>query len=639
LAAVVVVSVLGAVFLGKIHVSQYKDISYVQKFADSKLRHKSYSPLGEFQVYESSSLHFLPGLSDNAYLEIDKMPAQPFWALYVNGNGPTGIMGALKEDELEYLDYLPNSIPYRVLKKPDVLLIHLSGGIGVQNALYQGVGRLAVVENNPGLIKLLKDDPVITGFNGDFLNDPRIELHEGEARAFCSTNKKAFDLIEIALADAVGLSTTGGYSVDENFTYTKEAIKDYMSSLKDGGILSITVWNKLKPPRNIPRLITTIVEALKSMKVADPSQHLVSFDLLNSTATILVKKTPFSPSEVSVLKDAIGRKSFNHVYFPGIEKDADVPVPSVTLEDILRMYRDLFTSRKIAEQDVGKSFTPSVFYRYIFQAVLSGAQNKLYKDYIFDIQPMTDDKPYYATYLKSGSLGLYTDQLSDVSEEWGFIMNYATLIESLIFAAIIILMPMIGRWKDLFSGKKGTPGVIIYFACLGLGYMLVEIFLMQRLSYYLGDPVFSTSIVITAMLILSAIGGLLSSRLSRKRSHIVRIAATGVVLSLLFFVFALTPIINSTLNWPFLVKMLITIVLIAPVSFFLGMPFPNGLDALSESKPRLLPWAWGMNGALSVTGSVLCRLFSISFGFTFVLIAAAVVYTVVGLIFKANETA
>ncbi len=139
------------------------------------------------------------------------------------------------------------------------------------------------------------------------------------------------------------------------------------------------------------------------------------------------------------------------------------------------------------------------------------------------------------------------------------------------------------------------------------------------------------------MLIISGLGSLFSKHISNNRSKRIYIAVCGIGLSLIFYIFALTPLLNLFLGLPFIVKMVLAVIFIAPSAFFLGMPFPTGLSALSENRKGLLPWAWGMNGALSVTGAMLARILSVSFGFTLVIGGALMVYIIAALVYRSNE--
>jgi hypothetical protein len=653
--ACLVISIVLVLSIGKISVNEFKAVSYVRKFPEYHLDHYSFSPLGEIHVYSSSYFHFAPGLSDNAMNEPDSMPVNAFKGLYIDGVGPIGIMKKLPKNKERYIDFLPMTAPYKLFNRPEVLLVGLGGGTGVFTAFHHNAEKVAAVEPNPDIIRLMKEVAVIREFNGNLLKNPAVEIFNGQPRAHCRTTTRKFDIIELSLIDSVGLSQTGGYPVVENFTYTAEGIDDYMSALEDNGILSITVWNKLNPPRNVLRLLATIVTSLGEQGVEHPENRLFMFHMLLQTATVLVKNSDYTEGEIEKLQNFCSDMSFDVTYYPGIpERNRD-------FKKILSDYTDLFGSRRtftieiddeegdrgllsllelVSEEeyeDEEQELDPGDLYHFSLRWMLSGREEELFNHYIFDIRPATDDRPYYTAYLKPQTIGMFLNQLNKISEEWGYLMLVGTLFQSLIFGALIIVLPLVGRWKELFNKRRGTAGVILYYACLGLGYMLVEIFLIQKLVFFLEEPIFSLSIVITVMLIVSGTGSLFGGRYIKDRIKGVRLAAACICVSLVFYVFALTPLLRLLLFLPFFIKLLCAIVFIAPAAFFMGIPFPSGLASLTENREVLLPWAWGMNGALSVTGSVLARLFSVSAGFTPVLICAMILYGLAGFVFPANQ--
>jgi hypothetical protein len=625
------VSLLVLILFGGINVSEYKSINYARNYRDSKLVHHSSSPVGEMHVYASSLYHSAPGLSDMAIIDLLDNPRQDFWGLYTDGDGPLYIMGKLVESETAYMDYLPMSAPYNILVKPNVLLVNLNGGISAHLGLYKGSSHITIAEPNTELVRLIKDDPVISNYNGHLLDNEKISIVNEEPRAHCVVNKNTYDLVEISLIDAIGFDKAQGYSITENFRYTKEAIREYLDSLKDDGVLSITVWNMLEPPRNVLKLLSTITSTLRDLKLDKPGDHLYAFGLHRSTATILLKKTGFTADDIQKLNNFVELMSFEQIYYPSMPKSTK------NFTNIMAYYINYFSSELEQSKLREERFKPSDLYHLALFEMLEGREDKLYRDYIFDISPMTDDRPYYSSYLKSDKLMSYLGQPLKIIEEWGFLLILGVFIQSILFAALIIIIPVVGRFRELFAEKKKTIRVIIYFSCLGLGYMLMEMFLIQRLVFFLSDPIFSTSIVLTSMLVISGLGSIASKFLAKTRTRVVRIAVFMITLTVLFYLFGLAPLLQQFLGVPLFIKALISILIIAPAAFFMGMPFPNALLALDNSRPRLLPWAWGMNGALSVTGSVLARMISIPFGFSFVLIVTALTYILAGFLYRANE--
>jgi hypothetical protein len=614
---------------GGLNVSDFKPESYARKFPDSTVVYEGFSPLGETRVFSSSYFHFAPGLSDNAGVALPTMPQNAFLGMYVDGNGPVGVMRKLSAAEEGYIDYLPMSAPYQVLKAPRVLVLKLGGGAGVHTALHSGASEVWVVESNPDLVHMLRDVPFFKDYTGRVLEDRRVKLVNAEVRAFAGTTNQRFNLVEIGLIDSIGLSQAGGYSVEENYTYTVEALREYMKCLAPGGILSITVWDRLNPPRNVPKLFSTVVHALQEAGVSSPQGHIFSFNLLLSTATVLVKNGDFTPAETARLRDYCKRMSFEANYYPGM------PAGTKDLNGILAGYAGLYGADEAGVPAAEPR--PGDFYHYSLEWMLAGRQEELFSKYVFNIRPATDDKPYYSGYLKPKTVPMFVSHAGEISEEWGYLLLLGTFLQSIIFGAVIILVPLASRWRGLFKGQRATLGVILYYACLGLGYMMAEIFLIQRFVFFLADPVYANSIVITILLISSGLGSIISARWTQRKRQAVLAAVCGIALMVLFYLFGLSPILRAGLGLALPLKALLAIAFIAPIGIFLGIPFPTGLSALSENRKSILPWAWGANGALSVTGSVLTRLISTSGGFSVVLVGVAVLYVCAGFLFRANE--
>jgi hypothetical protein len=405
-----------------------------------------------------------------------------------------------------------------------------------------------------------------------------------------------------------------------------------MIALKDSGILSITTWNHLTPPRNVPKLLTTVITSLQEQGIDDPGRHLYCFNLIYSTATVLVKKTPFTDEEIEKLNKFCYKMSFEIVYHHGIEPRPD------KLEDQLSAYRAKYdrTTENDAEADMVQRPMGDLYYHSIVR-LLEGREDELYDQYLFDITPVSDNQPYFTAYFKPETLGMFINKLDAISEEWGYLLLVGTLIQSVLFGIIIIIIPLIGARKTVFKRSGSTIGVILYYSLLGLAYMLVEIFFIQKLVFYLGNPIFSTSIVIMSMLIISGIGSLISGRQEKNIKRFIYMAAGIVVAAMILYIVALPAFLNATLGWPMLIKMFVAIIVIAPSAFFMGMFFPTGLKELSGRRPQLLPWAWGMNGAFSVTGSLLARFIAVQAGFRVLLLAALLCYAAAGLLFRVNR--
>ncbi len=630
---------------GALAVSDFKPISYARKYPDVAEVYSASSPRGQMKVYSSSYFHFAPGLSDNASLVISQMPQNAFLGLFTDGNGPVGVMRKLGPNEEQYIDYLPMSAPYLLLDKPKVLILRLGGGAGIHTALHNGAREVRVIEPDPDLIHMMRDVPYFRAYTGGVLQDSRVKVLNAEARAYAGTTREKFDLVEIGLVDSIGLSQAGGYSVEENYLYTMEAIRDYLKCLAPSGILSITVWDRLSPPRNVPKLLASVAEAIRGSYDESPQKRVFAFNLLLSTATILVKKSDFLPQETAILNDYCKRMSFDVDYYP------DMPDSPKSLDSMLEGYAALYASRQAqtgqsqagqqpddqSQSDQQQNLRPGDFYRLCLQWFSDFRQDELFSRYFFDIRPATDDRPYYAGYIKPRTIPVLLARLGGISEEWGYLLLIGTLLQSLLFACVIIALPLVFRRQELFAGRTGTFPIILYYACLGLGYMMIEIFLIQRFVYFLADPVYANAIVITALLISSGTGSLLGAKARIPRATLVRYATSALAVLIFACLLGLPALLRLLLGLPLLIKALAAIIIVTPLGLCMGVPFPTGLSALSASRQEILPWAWGMNGALSVTGSVLTRVISVSAGFAVVLACSAGLYIAAGFLYRSNE--
>jgi hypothetical protein len=259
------------------------------------------------------------------------------------------------------------------------------------------------------------------------------------------------------------------------------------------------------------------------------------------------------------------------------------------------------------------------------------------KAFVFDIRAIRDSRPYYSGYLKLGKMGLYLPKLGDLSEEWGFLMILGVLLCAVLFGVLVVSVPIAARWKTLFKNRKGTAGVIAYYASLGITYMLVEIFFIQRFGVYLSNPTYSTSLVITTMLIFSALGNLASGLVKIRRDLLIGIACGLVILGLGCYALGLDGLLAPSRSSSLALRFLVAVCLIGPVAFFMGVPYPNGLDTLQRNRPHLLPWAWGMNGGLSVAGTALAKVIAVSAGFPVLLCTSIGFYALIGALYRVNE--
>jgi hypothetical protein len=377
------------------------------------------------------------------------------------------------------------------------------------------------------------------------------------------------------------------------------------------------------------RLLNSIITAMRESGFSEPERSFYSFGLFMSTSTVLVKNGAFTAEELLRLNHFVKTRSFELLYAP------DAAIPLRDIKTLMGAYRNHFEGGGAPVE----SFTNADMYRSSIPFFFAGGEKEIERDYIFDIRPVWDWRPYYSGFLKLRNLPAYLDQMEDISEEWGYLLLLGMLIQACLFGLVVILIPLIARRRELFRGGAGAGtaiAVVLYYAGLGLGYMLIEIYLIQRLGAFLSNPTYSASIVITVMLIFSALGNLASGLVKRFRMLAVPVSCALVAGGLLFYIHGLDAFLDRFHSAPLWARIFAAGLIIAPEAFFMGVPYPNGLDSLQENKPHLLPWAWGMNGGLSVAGSALARIISVSAGFPALLMLGIGVYGMVGVLFPVN---
>jgi hypothetical protein len=671
IAAIVAVAILSAAVhyvapqvlgIPKLAVSDYKGVSYVRKFPDNKRTYERTSPFGYLEVYSSSYLHFAPGLSDNAAFNLPKMPSNAYLGLYIDSDGPSGIIKDLPADETAYFKYLPMYYPYLLKKDPTTFVVQFGGGISTAVALKSGSQKVTVAEGNPAVLTAFREDKGLRDFTGDILNNPKINVIDYDGRLYVAHTKNRYDVVDLSLADSAGLSSPGGFSIVEKYSYTREAMSAYMRALKPDGILSVTLWNKEEPPKSVLKLYATMAAAARDVAGGQGGDNDIAnkFYVVSaylSTTTVLYKRDGFTPDEIAKLNAHSKAMSFDTVYYPGIKVD------TAELPQILADYRNQFfyvgqpadpTAPSESEPNdkpppgaPGASETPSsgetqadgtppapkipatVLGRLAWHYLVHGGWQKVADEYVFDTRVLTNHQPYFAAYIKVPDLLKFTDRLELVQDEWGYLLLWATLGIATVFALTLVLFPVIFGWRTIFSRYPGKFGTMIYFLCLGLGYIIVEVGMISHFILALSNATVSASVLITGMLVFSGIGSFVSERyLDRARSVMPKVF---LAIFLILAVYAFT--IDYALDWigtlPYALRILLCLLIILPPAFLMGFPMPTAMTTLGRlGKDHMFLWAWGINGCFSVIGAALVPIVATSFGLPAVVLVGAFAYLI-----------
>jgi len=595
----------------KLDMSPYKGLPQLLHIAGTSVVAQRTSPMGLLSVVKSDKvpLRHAPGLSLAAGRE---PPSQ--LAVFTDGDNISVITRDTgKREDLAYLDEVTSAIAYHLNPVNQVLVIGAGGGTDVLQAKYHQAGHIDAVELNPLMVSLV--NKTFGKFSGSLYEQHGIAVHIDDARGYLTENPRQYDLIQLSLLDAFNASASGLYALNESYLYTIEGMQLYLQRLQDQGYLAVTRWVKL-PPRDTLKLFATAVTALHKSGVAGPGQHLA---LIRSwqTSTLLIKKTPFTPDELTSLQRFCRKRLFDIAYMPGISK---------------------------AQVNRYNKLDAPLFYQGA-TALLSGQREAFIENYKFNLNPASDDRPYFHHFLKLSALPEIFELRNKGGMalfEWGYIILLATLVIALV-ASLLLVIPPWYVYRHVYRisvGKIRQSRVLLYFFAIGLAFLFIEIAFIQKFILFLHHPIFSVATTLAAFLVFAGLGSFWSLRLAASHSEfsVAAGAVLGIVLVSFIYVFGLSPLFALAANLPNLLKIIITLVLVAPLAFCMGMPLPMAITSLAQKEGSLIPWAWAVNGCASVISAVLATLLAMYIGFNMVILLAVLLYIGAVLVFPVTDT-
>jgi spermidine synthase len=478
-------------------------------------------------------------------------------------------------------------------------IIGPGGGVDVLRAVANGSPSVTGIEINPIIA-----DTIMRGRYADYARHlyerPEVHIHVTDGRSYLRSTPQRFDVVQMTLVDTWASTAAGAFALSENNLYTVEAFREYFEHLKPEGMIAITRW-EFRQPREALRVVSVAMQALHSLGVTDPARNFIvaSQGPLNEDGipvVVLAKKTAFTAQEEAAVKAHFEKYGeLAALYLPS-DKDASGP---------RNPFADL-----IASNDP---------YRFA-------------ESYAYNVAPVSDNAPFFFFTLKAGQI-LGQQGLRhgiDWKVNLGVLVLLLVLVISLAAVLAFLILPL-----ALKAGRQ-SPSPLLYFVAVGLGYILVEIAFIQRFVLFLGHPTYALTVVIFLLMLSSGAGSLLSRRWL-PRTELVWVPLALVVLALAADVFFLPHALATWVGLPFDYRLLMSVALLAPLGFVMGMPFPTGLRALAIGlaldtgsgaigPDNAVEWAWAMNAAASVLGSVLAMVIAIQFGLTVTLACGVAAY-------------
>ena len=589
----------------------YKYLAHVLRFPDTRLVARRDTARGRIDEVTGPTLRFAPGLSLGA-----GSPVPPQRALVRDGDAALFLVEEPATDAAAgaWLDALHPAAALHLGAAPRAVLVLQEGG-GVLLAAALRAGRdVQVAEPSAAVARHLRRLPVPRG--------TALQVVEDEPRALARRLARDGVRFDAVLIEDWGASLAGTESHTQEPLLTVEAFRDYLALLEPGGLLSVS-RRLLLPPANAPRLTAIAAQALPAGGRRSPGEHVAMLRNWDSF-TLLVSPQPLQAAQVEGIRAFAARHGFDLVALPGL--------------------REGETNRfnRLAEPFHAQAVAAVLETARAAAVALTGAAGRVSArpaDGLVDLRPPTDDRPFFNRFVRWAQLADY--QRATGGRLYGLLLSgdvvaLAVLAEALVLAVVLLVIPWLraGGPRGARAGHGRLAGtvpagdVVAYNLAVGLGFILLELMLIQRLTVALGDPVVSFKVVLGALLVWSAAGGLLSERVAPRRTWLAVAAVAGVVLA---YAAAGSAVLPWLLGLPRAPRIAAIVVLLAPLGAALGMAFPLGLRLLAPA-PATRALAWAANGCASVVGAVASTLLAVAQGITALGLVAAASYAIAAIV-------
>jgi len=513
--------------------------------------------------------------------------------LDIDSNAATVMVNFAERDssKINFLKYDITALPYYLVQNGDILVVGIGAGRDILTAILFDQKSVTGVEINETIIDI--HEKLASKFNGNLSQHPKVTFVNNEARSFIHASSRKFDLIQLSLIDTFAATQAGAYALTENNLYTVEAFATYWHHLSDQGFLSVAYWMQPDHPEFMLKLTGTATEVLRKEGVANPRAHLLivhkdGLDDDMGVANLLVKRSPFTEKEILMIWNYCEEMGFHLI--------------------------------------LSSSGSP-------YESFLNMSEAKHLKKYAqhypFNISPATDDKPFFFLLAKLNVRKFFSEfQLFSFSAEY---ILFSLLLLMSILTCLFIVFPLCRITK---LTQLNVPMLLfsIYFTAIGLAFMFVEMSQLTRLSSFLGHPIYSLSIVLFSFLISSGLGSYFIGR-TEKNGEIIAYMMLFLVICLLSTIFT-TTILHYFSRYSVPIRMIVAVCIVFPIGFFMGSFLPQGIRLLGQ-KSGPIALFFGVNGAMSVIGSILAMIVQITLGLSMTFLLGVLLYVIaIGTLFR-----
>ena len=522
-----------------------------------------------------------------------------FPMIFIDADASTGVANfdfskPLSDSERHQLLYEGPGLPYVIRPGAKTLIIGPGGGWDVSRALASGSHDVTGVEINPIIATTVMREKYPQLSHELYLR-PDVHIVVEDGRSFARRTDQHFQVIQATLVDTWASTAAGAFALSENNLYTADAFRDYLSHLTGDGLLVFTRWG-FDPPRESLRLLTLAMAAFQELGETDPKSHVIVVRAGGREAlagwgaqdTVIFSRKPFSPADIERARQGIEEAHLTPIYLPG-----DGPK---------NHFRDLLTSQDPAKWE---------------------------REYLYDVSPVTDNKPFFFYTVQPRDLWGYLSHASQETADYKVNKAVPLLFEALFVSIaavlIILLLPPVVLGARL-PRERSTLAFLLYFFFIGAGYILIEVALIQKFVLFLGQPVYALTCVIFTMLLSSGLGSFFSRKVVARDDGRLQIALAAIAVLVAALALSIGMVLTAGVGLPLAAKIMATVAMIAPAGFMMGMPFPTGLARLEERNSTAVRWAWSLNAASSVLGSVGALVCAIYLGLMQTLLVGGLLY-------------
>ena len=506
------------------------------------------------------------------------------------------------------------TLPYRLRPREHALILASAGGREVIWALSQGAARVTAVELDPAVCELVAGD--LDGYLGGLFNRPDVELISAEGRSFVRQTRDTYDVIQMVSAYSITMVSTGAAAGMDSYLVTAEAIGEYLDVLDDDGVLMISREHGVK-------LFATAVEALQRRGL-DPADHLYmeqSVQTYNYN-TLLIRKTPFPDGEARTIADWV-RETGTQVFFAP-------PVVAALLGGA-------------GADDPAFDSTRAELAALIGMPTDGRAAHLASLPY--HAQVPTDDKPFYNRfnhYMQRLPTAGVPAEIAEIAENQrkfgplpiGDVAPAAVLAEAGVLALVVIFWPLI-RIRPSRGHRFNRWAILAYFSMLGVGFIALEIILLQRYILFVGDPMIAMAVVLGGLLVAAGLGSAILSPVLTRAPRTAYAVFGAIALVALAYALWMDDLFDLAMHLPLSGRIGIGIALLFPLGLLLGCPFAAGLRHAHRQDERLVPWAWALNGYMTVIGTTAMSIAIPFAGYSLMFAAGGAVYILAGLCYLA----